>query len=219
MAHLLLHLDQMVKVTGWQTLSPWTAAQKVQGSPSSDGGIYRDSYQRAAAIVAALNTRPAASADSPSGTLVQAAVSDSGCGQPARIVDWPRVSGVGWLPERADPGQRALPRPVRADPATRMRRRKRLQPAQHRLQHRHWAEHWHHRRLPPLRRTGPMPPREGQPVRQPRHVKPRLGQSGRHRRLLRHQHRSRPRVRLAHRQRQPLRLERPRLGASWRLET
>src|SRR3954447_5898178 len=27
-------LDQMVKVAGWQTLSPWNVAQKVQGSPS-----------------------------------------------------------------------------------------------------------------------------------------------------------------------------------------
>ena len=51
-------LDQMVKVADWQTLSPWTVAQKVQGSPSSDGGIYRDSYQQATAIVAALNTGP-----------------------------------------------------------------------------------------------------------------------------------------------------------------
>ena len=51
-------LDRMVKVADWQTLSPWTVAQKVQGSPSSDGGIYRDSYQQATAIVAALNTGP-----------------------------------------------------------------------------------------------------------------------------------------------------------------
>ena len=53
-------LDQMVKVADWQTLSPWTVAQKVQGSPSSDGGIYRDSYQRATDIVASLDTTPAA---------------------------------------------------------------------------------------------------------------------------------------------------------------
>jgi hypothetical protein len=77
-------LDQMVKVADWQSLSPWTVAQKVQGSPSSDGGIYRDSYERAAVIVAALDPRPAASADSPSVAVVQAAVSDSGCGQPVK---------------------------------------------------------------------------------------------------------------------------------------
>ena len=61
-------LDQMVKVADWQTISPWNVAQKVQGSPSSDGGIYRDSYQRATAIVAALDITPTASASAAAGT-------------------------------------------------------------------------------------------------------------------------------------------------------
>ena len=30
-------LDRMVTVANWQAVSPWTVAQKVQGSPSSDG--------------------------------------------------------------------------------------------------------------------------------------------------------------------------------------
>ena len=81
-------LDQMVKVTDWQTLSPWTVAQKVQGSPSSDGGIYRDSYQQATAIVTALDTKTAASASATTGSrpvaVVQAAVTSVNCGPPAQ---------------------------------------------------------------------------------------------------------------------------------------
>jgi hypothetical protein len=73
-------LDRMVTVTNWQTASPWTVAQKVQGSPSSDGGIYRDSYQQATAIVAALNT---GSAGPGPGTVAQVAVTGASCVQPA----------------------------------------------------------------------------------------------------------------------------------------
>jgi hypothetical protein len=83
-------LDRMVKVADWQALSPWTVAQNVQGSPSSDGGIYRDSYQRATAIVAALDTAPAAVADvaaeSAPITAVQAAVSSADCDRSAQLV-------------------------------------------------------------------------------------------------------------------------------------
>jgi LAS superfamily LD-carboxypeptidase LdcB len=49
-----LFFDRLVKVPGWQTLPPWNAAQTVQGSPSSDGGIYREMYKKAIVIVAAL---------------------------------------------------------------------------------------------------------------------------------------------------------------------
>ncbi len=80
-------LDRMITIDGWQTHSPWTVAQKVQGSPSSDGGIYRDSHQQATAIVAALDTT-AASATAPASTttssqrdvLIQAAAGPN-CGQ------------------------------------------------------------------------------------------------------------------------------------------
>ena len=75
-------LDRMVTVANWQTASPWTVAQKVQGSPSSDGGIYRDSYQQATGIVAALNTEPAPAR----GTVAQVAVTGTPCGQPAANV-------------------------------------------------------------------------------------------------------------------------------------
>jgi len=51
-----IFFDRLVKVPGWQTLPPWNAAQTVQGSPSSDGGIYRQMYDRAVVIVAALTT-------------------------------------------------------------------------------------------------------------------------------------------------------------------
>ena len=113
----------------------------------------------------------------------------------------------------------ALPGPIQAGPATRMRSRDRVRPAQHRVQGPVRAGHRHHRRLPLLRRTGPMPIGEGQPVRQPRHLQPRLGQGRRHRRLLRRQQRNRAGLRLAHHQRRPLRLEPPRLGPSRRVQT
>ena len=213
-------LDQMVKVAGWQTLSPWTVAQKVQGSPSSDGGIYRDSYQRATAIVAALDTGPADSGQQSIGRRRPGRVTGATCGQPVQAASAGGGSAAwGGYQNGRIPAQRAVPRPSGAGPATRMRRRDRVRPAQHRLQSRLRAEHRHHRRLPLLRRTSPMPTGKGQPVRQPRHLQPRLGQSRRHRRLLRHQQRHRPGLRLAHHQRRPLRLEPPRLGASRRLQT
>ena len=73
-------LDRMVTVANWQTALSWTVAQKVQGSPSSDGGIYRDSYQQATNIVAALNTGTASTGP---GTAAQVAVTGTSCGQPA----------------------------------------------------------------------------------------------------------------------------------------
>ncbi len=76
-------LDRMVTVANWQTASPWTVAQKVQGSPSSDGGIYRDSYEQATAIVAALDT---GSASAGPAVVTQIAAADTSCGQPAANV-------------------------------------------------------------------------------------------------------------------------------------
>ena len=57
----------------------------MQGSPSSDGGIYRDSYQQATAIVAALNTgsAPATTSGGPDFAVAQAVVVGTSCGQPA----------------------------------------------------------------------------------------------------------------------------------------
>ena len=73
-------LDRMVTVANWQTVSPWTVAQKVQGSPSSDGGIYRDSYQQATTIVAALDTE---STTAGATAIAQIAAADTSCGKPA----------------------------------------------------------------------------------------------------------------------------------------
>ncbi|WP_420123252.1 M15 family metallopeptidase [Nakamurella sp.] len=73
-------LDRMVTVSNWQTVSPWTVAQKVQGSPSSDGGIYRDTYQQATVIVAALDT---GSTTAGANAIAQVAAADTSCGQPA----------------------------------------------------------------------------------------------------------------------------------------
>lgn len=40
------------QVPNWQSMSPWIAAQTVQGSPSGDGGIYRVKWTQAESIVA-----------------------------------------------------------------------------------------------------------------------------------------------------------------------
>ena len=76
-------LDRMITVADWQTASPWTVAQKVQGSPSSDGGIYRDSYQQATVIVAALNVGSTAATTDGATVVAQVAAADNSCGQPA----------------------------------------------------------------------------------------------------------------------------------------
>lgn len=44
------------QVPGWRDMNPWNAAQAVQGSPSSDGGIYRTKHPQAQAVVAQLKT-------------------------------------------------------------------------------------------------------------------------------------------------------------------
>lgn len=46
-----LFFDRLVLVPGWRSTPAWDAAQSVQGSPSSDGEIYRDSYAQAVRIV------------------------------------------------------------------------------------------------------------------------------------------------------------------------
>jgi hypothetical protein len=76
-------LDRMITVANWQTVSPWTVAQKVQGSPSSDGGIYRDSYQQATTIVAALTVGSTATPTGGATVVAQVAAADTSCGQPA----------------------------------------------------------------------------------------------------------------------------------------
>jgi len=61
-----LFFDRLVKVPGWQALPPWNAAQAVQGSPSSDGGIYRSTYAQATTIVEKLT---AGTADQSAGAV------------------------------------------------------------------------------------------------------------------------------------------------------
>ena len=48
--------DALIKVNGWQSMTPATAAQTVQGSNDADGGIYAQTYAQAAAIVTKLGT-------------------------------------------------------------------------------------------------------------------------------------------------------------------
>ena len=62
-----LFFDRLVQIPGWQSMPAWTAAQKVQGSSSTDGGIYRQVYPQAVRIVTAL------AAPAPLGGLADAA--------------------------------------------------------------------------------------------------------------------------------------------------
>ena len=76
-----LFFDRLVEVPGWQALPPWNDAQTVQGSPSSDGGIYRQMYEKAVVIVAALTT-PLAPAPATKASVTAseaAAVDDEWC--------------------------------------------------------------------------------------------------------------------------------------------
>ncbi|HEY4993956.1 MAG TPA: hypothetical protein VII33_17925 [Nakamurella sp.] len=49
-----LFFDRLVQIPGWQSMPAWNAAHMVQGSSSTDGGIYRQVYAQAVGIVAAL---------------------------------------------------------------------------------------------------------------------------------------------------------------------
>lgn len=62
-----LFFDRLAGVAGWQTMDPWMAAQTVQGSSSSDGGIYRVKYPQAEQIVQALQAAGAGSSGGSSG--------------------------------------------------------------------------------------------------------------------------------------------------------
>jgi hypothetical protein len=53
-----LFYDHLLKIPDWQSGVPWQTAQKVQSSPSADGGIYERSYQRAVMVVGALWGEP-----------------------------------------------------------------------------------------------------------------------------------------------------------------
>jgi hypothetical protein len=53
-----LFYDRLMRVPDRQSGEPWETAQAVQGSPSKDGAIYRATYERAVAIVAALIDEP-----------------------------------------------------------------------------------------------------------------------------------------------------------------
>lgn len=53
-----LFYDRLLKIPDWRSGVPWQTAQKVQSSPSADGGIYERSYERAVAVVSALWSEP-----------------------------------------------------------------------------------------------------------------------------------------------------------------
>ena len=49
-----LFYDKLLRIDDWQSGVPWQTAQKVQSSPSANGGIYEASYERAVDVVNAL---------------------------------------------------------------------------------------------------------------------------------------------------------------------
>ena len=53
-----LFYDHLLKIPDWAAGVPWQTAQKVQSSPSADGGIYEKSYERAVLVVGALWAEP-----------------------------------------------------------------------------------------------------------------------------------------------------------------
>ncbi len=53
-----LFYDRLLKIPDWQSGVPWQTAQQVQSSPSADGGIYEQSYERAVTVVQALWSQP-----------------------------------------------------------------------------------------------------------------------------------------------------------------
>lgn len=61
--------DALVKVSGWGQMQPATAAQTVQGSPDSDGGIYAAAYDQAHIIVTAI-TAPSGAGAGGAGAVV-----------------------------------------------------------------------------------------------------------------------------------------------------
>ena len=132
-----MFFDRLVQVPGWQSLPPWNAAQTVQGSPSSDGGIYRDMYEQAVGIVVTTRSSPTSAANQPmSMASLAASCAVTAPGDPALAANTSSggSAAVGWLRERADPGQRVVPGPVPAGVAVGMRRGHRVRPTQHRVQ-------------------------------------------------------------------------------------
>jgi hypothetical protein len=53
-----LFFDRLVQIPGWQSMPPWNTAQIIQGSSSTDGGIYRQTQEQAARIAADLYPPP-----------------------------------------------------------------------------------------------------------------------------------------------------------------
>jgi hypothetical protein len=75
-----LFFDELTRLSGWRSMPAWDAAQAVQGSPSSDGEIYRTSYEQAVGIVADVT---GALPDTQWPPERAAAISGGGCGASA----------------------------------------------------------------------------------------------------------------------------------------
>jgi hypothetical protein len=60
-----LFFDELVKIPGWQEMTPWAAAQAVQDSPDSSGQLYQDTFARADALVGAITAPGSGAFDDP----------------------------------------------------------------------------------------------------------------------------------------------------------
>jgi len=91
-----LFFDRLEQVTGWESLPPWQAGQLVQGSPSSDGGIYRDMYEQAVGVVSQLLS-PTSAANQPlSMASLAASCAGTAPGDPALVANTSSNGSAQW---------------------------------------------------------------------------------------------------------------------------
>ena len=91
-----LFFDRLQQVTGWESLPPWQAGQIVQGSPSSDGGIYRDMYEQAVGVVSQLMGPKSAEAQLISATRALGSCNVAASGDPALVANTSSGGSAQW---------------------------------------------------------------------------------------------------------------------------
>jgi hypothetical protein len=91
-----LFFDRLEQVTGWESLPPWQAGQLVQGSPSSDGGIYRDMYEQAVGVVSQLLSPTSAASQPMSMASLAASCAGTAPGDPALAANTPSNGSAQW---------------------------------------------------------------------------------------------------------------------------
>jgi hypothetical protein len=91
-----LFFDRLEQVTGWESLPPWQAGQLVQGSPSPDGGIYRDMYEQAVGVVSQLLSPTSAASQPMSMASLAASCAGTAPGDPALAANTPSNGSAQW---------------------------------------------------------------------------------------------------------------------------